>query len=310
MTAPFRGHVVALVGATASGKTAAALEVARRLPVEVVSADSRQVRAEMRIGTAAPVDDELAAVPHHLVGIVTPDAPWSLAEFLARARAALKEVWNRGRLPLIVGGTGQYVWALLEGWQPPAVSPDPVLRARLEEEAARSGPAPLIEELRDLNPAALARVDQRNPRRLIRAIEVARASAVGAGHVAAAQPPDFTSAVVGLRWDRERLHARADARVEAMYAAGLLEETRALLDRYPPDLPAFQSIGYAEAARVLRGEWDLVTAIERTRIETHRLIRMQATWFRVDDPRIRWVDGEHVADLVRAVEEASASRVG
>ncbi|MEZ4554801.1 MAG: tRNA (adenosine(37)-N6)-dimethylallyltransferase MiaA [Dehalococcoidia bacterium] len=310
MIASFRGRVVALVGATASGKTAAAIEVARRLPVEVVSADSRQVRAAMRIGTAAPTDEELAAVPHHLVGVVAPDAPWSLAEFLARARAALEDIWGRGRLPLIVGGTGQYVWALLEGWQPPAVPPDPALRARLEGEAARCGPAPLIEELRALDPAALARVDQRNPRRLIRAIEVARSAAAGAGPPPAVQAPEFASAVVGLRWDRERLHARADARVEAMYASGLLEETRALLDRYPPDLPAFQSIGYAEAARVLRAGWDLVTAIERTRIETHRLIRMQATWFRADDPRIRWVDGARVDDVVRAVEEAAASRVG
>ncbi|MBX7112301.1 MAG: tRNA (adenosine(37)-N6)-dimethylallyltransferase MiaA [Dehalococcoidia bacterium] len=306
MTAPSRRHLVALVGATASGKTEAAVEVARRLPVEVISADSRQVRAGMRVGTAAPTDEELAAVPHHLVGVVEPDAPWSLAEFLARARAALEDIWSRGKLPLVVGGTGQYVWALLEGWQPPAVPPDPALRARLEEAAARCGPAPLIEELRALDPDALARVDARNPRRLIRAIEVARAG-VSAPTVT---PRDFTGQVVGLHRDREVLHARADARAERMVATGLLEETRGLLERYPADLPAFQSIGYAEAIRVLRGEWDLATAVARMKIETHRLIRMQATWFRADDPRIRWVDSDRSEDVVRAVEEAAAARVG
>lgn len=306
MTAPSPRHLVTLVGATASGKTEVAVEVARRLPVEVVSADSRQVRAGMCIGTAAPTDEELAAVPHHLVGVASPDAPWSLAEFLSRARAALEDIWSRGRLPLVVGGTGQYVWALIEGWQPPAVPPDPALRARLEEAAARCGPAPLVEELRALDPEALARVDARNPRRLIRAIEVARAGVAAPAVV----PPDFTSHVVGLHRDREALHARADARVERMVVAGLLEETRSLLERYPPDLAAFQSIGYAEAIRVLRGEWDLATAVARMKIETRRLIRMQATWFRADDPRIRWVDGERIEDVVRAVEEAAAARVG
>lgn len=306
MTAASGRHLVALVGATASGKTDIAVEVARRLPIEVVSADSRQVRSGMRIGTAAPTDEELAAVPHQLVGVVPPDAPWSLAEFLARARATLDDVWGRGKLPLVVGGTGQYVWALVEGWQPPAVPPDPALRARLEETAARCGPAPLIEELRALDPDALARVDVRNPRRLIRAIEVARAGVP----MPAVAPPDFSARVVGLRRDRETLHARADARVERMVAGGLMDETRGLLDRHPADLAALQSIGYAEAIRVLRGEWDLATAIERMKIETHRLIRMQATWFRADDPRIHWVDGERVEDVVRAVEEAAAARVG
>ncbi|MBM4416305.1 MAG: tRNA (adenosine(37)-N6)-dimethylallyltransferase MiaA, partial [Chloroflexi bacterium] len=167
--------LVAIVGPTAAGKTAAALAVARRLPVEVVSADSRQVRAGMRIGTAAPTEAELAAVPHHLVGCVAPDAPWTLADFLREARTALAAIWARGRLPLLVGGTGQYVWALLEGWQPPAVPPDPALRAALEREAAGAGVGALHARLAALDAGAAARVDARNPRRVIRALEVALA---------------------------------------------------------------------------------------------------------------------------------------
>ncbi|MFA7296178.1 MAG: tRNA (adenosine(37)-N6)-dimethylallyltransferase MiaA [Dehalococcoidia bacterium] len=292
-------RLVAIVGATASGKTAAAVAVAARLPVEVVSADSRQVRAGMVIGTAAPTPEEQAAVPHHLVGHVPPNAAYTLADFLREAREALDGIWARGHLPLLVGGTGQYVWALLEGWQPPAVAPDLVLRAELEAQLAAEGVEALFARLRDLAPLAAARLaDPHNPRRVIRAIEVALADAPPP----TVEPPDFGWGVVGLDWPREALHARADARVEAMYAAGLVEETRGLLARYDSALPAFHTIGYAEAARVVSGEWDLPTAIERTKIATHRLIRMQATWFRGDDPRIRWVPGGDLDAVVGAVE--------
>ena len=299
-------HLVALVGATASGKTATAISVAQRLPVEVVSVDSRQIRAEMRIGTAAPTDQELAAVRHHLIGVVPIDAPWSLADFLARAREALDDIWSRGKMPLLVGGTGQYVWALLEGWQPPTVPPDHALRAELEAEAARHGAQALYGRLMVLDPEAATRVDRHNPRRLVRAIEVALA-----GGPAPVQPlaPDFTSPVIGVQWSREVLHARADERVERMYAQGLVTETRDLLERYPASLPSFQTIGYAEAARVVRGEWSVETAIARTKIATHRLIRMQATWFRKDDPRIEWIDGDDLEGAVRAVEAAARPRV-
>ncbi len=306
---PPRRRLVAIVGPTAGGKTAAAIEVARRLAragaapgaVEVVSADSRQLRAGMRIGTAAPTDDELAAVRHHLVGIVAPDAPWSLAEFLAAAREALEGIWARDGLPLLVGGTGQYVWALLEGWRPPAVPPDAELRAALEAEAAAGGVEALHARLLAIDPLAAASIDARNPRRLIRAIEVAAAG----GARGSVQPPDFDSRVIGLSWPREEIHRRADQRVEAMYAAGLVQETLGLLARYPASLPALRTIGYAEAARHLRGEWDLATAIERTKIATHRLIRMQAAWFRADDPRIQWVPGDDMQAVAEAVLAAS-----
>jgi tRNA dimethylallyltransferase len=303
---PGARRLVAIVGPTAGGKTAAAVEVARHVPAEVISADSRQVRAGMRIGTAAPTDEELAAVPHHLVGIVAPDAPWTLADFLRAAREAMDGVWAQERLPLLVGGTGQYVWALLEGWQPPTVPPDEALRAELEAQAAAEGPAPLYARLLALDPEAAARVDRQNHRRLIRAIEVALAG----GARGTVTPPDFEWAVIGLDWPREAIHARADVRVEAMYAAGLVEETRGLLERYDVGLPALRTIGYAEAARVVRGEWDLATAIERTKIATHRLIRMQAAWFREDDPRIEWVDGANLAAAVDAIERAARGPVG
>jgi len=295
-----------IVGPTASGKTALATALARRHPIEVISADSRQVRREMAIGTAAPTPEELAAVPHHLVGTIAPDAPWSLAEFLDAVRAAIEGVLARGRLPVVVGGTAQYVWALIEGWSVPAVPADPEIRARLEEEACRLGGDALHARLATLDPASAARIDARNVRRVIRALEINEVTGAPVPPLDRAQSREAGDGwrIFGLDWQREALHSRADSRVEAMYAAGLVEETRALLDRYAPDLPALSSIGHAEAARVVRGEWTIEEAIARTKIETHRLIRMQATWFRRDDDRITWLEGSDLEATVEAVEAA------
>ncbi|MSP22890.1 MAG: tRNA (adenosine(37)-N6)-dimethylallyltransferase MiaA [Dehalococcoidia bacterium] len=301
--------LVAIVGATASGKTAAAIEVARRLPVEIVSADSRQIRREMRIGTAAPTAAELAAVRHHLVGILQPDEPWTVADFLASARAALEDIWARGRLPLIVGGTGQYVWALLEGWRVPPTAANPVLRAELEALVMEpGGPEELRTRLEARDPASAGRIAPQNLRRIIRAIEIVEATGAPVAPLAHRQP-DFDWRVIGVGWTREELHQRADARAAAMYAGGLVEETRALIERYGAGLPALATIGYAEAARVVFGEWNVATALARTKIETHRLIRMQATWFRRDDARIEWVlgaDRESIGALVERTLDVSA----
>ena len=298
--------LVAIVGATASGKTAAAIEVARRLPVEVISADSRQLRRQMRIGTAAPTEDELAAVPHHLVGVLEPDEPWTVADFLARANAAIEEIWARGRLPLLVGGTGQYVWALLEGWQVPPASANPALRAELEALATQpGGPQALRARLESGDPASAARIAPQNLRRIIRAIEIVEGTGAPVAPLER-RAPGFEWRIVGLDWTREELHARADVRAAAMYAGGLIEETRALIERFGPALPALATIGYAQAARVVLGEWDAAAALARTKIETHRLIRMQATWFRRDDPRIRWVPGADLEAAAAAVERAFA----
>ena len=301
-------HLVALLGATAAGKTAAAVAIARRMPVEVVSADSRQLRCGMRVGTAAPTDAELAAVRHHLVGIVEPDAPWTLADFLRRAREALEQIWDRGRTPLLVGGSGQYVWALLEGRSVPAVPPDPRLRARLEAEAAEHGAEAVHARLAAADPASARRIDARNLRRVIRALEIVEATGapVPPGKP---EPPDFGWSAVGIAWPREALYARADARVERMYGAGLVEETRALIARCGRDFEALKSVGYAEAVRFLAGEWDRRAANERTKTETHRLIRQQAAWFRLDDERIDWRDGADLEGVVGAVVAAARAPV-
>jgi len=301
-----RPLVIAIVGPTAAGKTGIAVEVARRLPVEVISADSRQVRQGMSIGTAAPTLAEVAVVPHHIVGVVAPDAPWAITDWLDLARAAVDEVHARGRIPLLVGGTGQYVWALLEAWEVPAVPANPSLRTRLEETAAVEGHEVLHAQLAAVDPASAARIDPRNVRRVVRALEIVEATGAP---VPPLEPrdPGFDARIIGLRWSREEIHRRADARVDVMFAAGLVDETRALVGRYGRDFEALRSIGYREALAVLDGTMTMAQAVERTRIETHRLIRMQAAWFREDDPRIQWVEGANVPAAVEAVVSAAGS---
>ena len=263
----------------------------------------------MRIGTAAPAETELAAVPHHLVGVAGPCAPWTLADFLAGAHGALDAIWARGRLPLLVGGTGQYVWALLEGWRPPPAPPDPALRARLEREARERGPQAVHARLVALDPRSAARIDARNLRRTIRAIEIVEATGAPIAPLRRAPPP-WPWRAVGLAWPHEALDARTDARAARMYAAGLVAETRALIARCGADFEALRAIGYAEAARVVAGEWDEATAVARTQRATRRLIRRQAAWFRADDERIAWRDGTDLGGVVRAVEAATREMQG
>lgn len=305
---PHTRRLVALLGATASGKTALAVEIARRLPVEVVSADSRQLRRSMVIGTAAPAAEEQAAVRHHLIGIIEPDAPWTLADWLVAAREAIEGAWSRDALPLLLAGTGQYVWALLEGWSVPAVPPNPALRAELEAVVGREGAVELHARLAAVDPPSAERIDVVNTRRVIRALEIVEATGVPVPPLRH-QPPDFQWHAVGLRWPREELYARADRRVERMYRDGLVEETRALIEAHGRDFEALRSIGYAEALHVIDGDWETQEAVERTKTATHRLIRMQGTWFRDDDSRIEWIDGSDALAAAAAVEAAAGTPV-
>jgi tRNA dimethylallyltransferase len=301
-------HLVAVVGPTGSGKTAASIKAARWLDAEIVAADSRQVRREMRIGTAAPTDEELAAAPHHLVGIVDPCDDWALPDFLEAARAALEDVWRRGKTPLLVGGTGQYIWALLEGWRVPAVAPNPALREELERLAEDQGSHALHRRLAWSDPKSADRSDPRNVRRLVRAVEIVETTGQPVPPLEK-QPPDFTWSVVGLEWPRDELHERVDRRAEEMYATGLVEETGNLIKRYGRDTRALHTIGYAQAAHVVEGEWPLDKAIARTKIETHRLIRMQGNWFSREDPRIKWVDGRDQHLVAKKVVRAATPQL-
>ena len=284
-------RLIAIVGATATGKTALGIALARALDGEIVNADSRQVYRGMDIGTAKPTPGEQAAAHHHLIDILDPDQTVTLAAYLDLAKAALDDVWSRAKQPIVVGGTGQYVWALLEGWRVPRVPPDRDLRARLEARAAHEGPGALLEQLRALDPASADRLDPANVRRIVRAIEVTQATGRPFSDWQRKDRPDYDTVVLGLRLDRAALHARIDARVDAMIAAGLVDEIRRLnAAGYGCDLPSMSGIGYRQVCEHLRGERTLADAIARIKTETHRLARMQHAWFKPADPRIHWLE--------------------
>lgn len=298
--------LVALVGATATGKTDTAIALAERLEAEVVSADSRYFYTGMDIGTAKPSPAERARVPHHLIDVTTPDRPWSLTIFQQAAQRAIAEIHARGRLPLLVGGTGQYVRAVIEGWDAPPQEPDPRLRDALEAWAGQIGPLALHQKLALLDPPAAQTIDYQNVRRTIRALEVI----FGSGRRFSAQRRKSGSPyhvlLVGLQRPRPEIYARVDARIDQMLAAGWLDEVRALLRQgYRLDLPGLSAIGYRELAYYLRGRATLPEAVTLIKRQTRVFVRRQAMWFRADDPAIHWVAAgegavEQIEGLIRA----------
>ena len=279
----------AIVGSTATGKTELAMAVAGGLAVEILVADSRQVYRGMDIGTAKPDAAAQAAVPHHLLDLAAPDQPFSVADWLVAARHAVTQVASRGRLPLLVGGSGLYVAALLDGYDLGAAPPSPAIRTELEAALAQDGLPALAARLADLDPLTAAATDLRNPRRVVRALE--RAQLLG-GNAPRPRSLPWAGPVtqIGLRRPRAVLDRRIDARAAQLFSDGLLPEVQGLLDAgYGRDLPPMSGHGYAEAARFLVGEWSLDEAIAVTARRTRQYARRQETWFRRDG-RIRWID--------------------
>ena len=297
--------LLVLVGPTAIGKTDVAVRLAARLPLEAVNADSRQVYRGMDIGTGKPSADERAALPHHLIDVVDPPERYHAARFRRDALEAIARIRARGRLPVVVGGTGLYVRALLKGLHP-APPADPALRVELEAIAAAQGSEALHRRLAERDPAAAARLHPRDRVRLVRALEVLTLGGPGP------EPADWSSAVppfrllmVGLRQSREALGRRIADRVRAMVARGMMSEVQGLLEAgYDEALPAMGGIGYRQFSAVLRGD---MTEAEATRLmirDTTRYAKRQMTWF-ARDPEVRWLDVDAVGGpdgTARAVE--------
>ena len=296
--------LLVIVGATAVGKTALSLELARLFQGEIVSADSRLFYRGMDIGTAKPSPAEQITVPHHLIDICDPDETLTLAKYQRLAYATIDRIEGNGRLPILVGGTGQYVRAIVEGWGIPEVAPHPSLREAL---AALGGPE-LARWLRHLDSAAAQKLDPRNVRRVIRALEVTLLKGRPISELQRKNLPPYRIAQIGLHRSRESLYQRIDARVVAMMAEGLLAELKGLQDGgYGRDLPSMSGLGYRQLWAYLAGEMSLEDAIERIKFETHRFARQQATWFRRDDPAINWFElgeGEGERDRPESVDGA------
>lgn len=299
--------LLVVTGPTASGKTALAVALAERLDGEIINADSRQFYRGMDIGTAKPTADELARVPHHMLDVLDPDGPCSLAWFLDAAHAAILDIRTRGRLAVLAGGTAQYVRALVEGWNVPRAEPDPALRAVLAARAAIEGGQALHAELEQADPDRAAQIDPRNVRRVIRALEVVAARQRAPLPLPAPRADLGRIAALAIRWPRAALYARIDARVEAMFAAGFVEEVRRLnAAGYSCALPSFSAIGYREVCGHLRGELTIDEAITRTQLATHRLARSQDTWFRAFPLPIHWLDaGPALPERALAVVQAT-----
>jgi tRNA dimethylallyltransferase len=273
--------LIAIVGATAVGKTRLALDLAAQSGAEIVSADSRQIYRGMDIGTAKPTPAEQSAVPHHLIDIVDPDESFSLARFQDLATAAIDDILARGRQPLLVGGTGQYLAAILEGWQIPRVAPQPELRAALEREAALHGNVALHQRLADIDPAAAAAIAPENLRRIIRALEVFEVSGQPISAQQGRRPPPYPIETRWLIRERNELYARIDQRVDAMMAAGLLNEVAGLIAQgYQWELPAMSSLGYIQFRPCLAGAAERADCVQQLKYDTHAFARRQKSWFR------------------------------
>jgi tRNA dimethylallyltransferase len=292
--------LLALVGPTAVGKTALSLHLAQTFSGEIISADSRLFYRGLDIGTAKPTPAERAAIPHHLIDICQPDQTLTLGEYQQMAYEAVAAVHGRHHLPLLVGGTGQYIQAVLEGWGIPRIPPQPALRTALEQ----LGGAELGRWLAHLDPPAAANIDPRNVRRVIRALEVTLVAGVPITTQQRKTPPPYHTLILGLHRDRADLYQRIDARVRQMVADGLVAEVEGLLAKgYPWELPSLSGLGYRQLRPYLAGEQTLEEAIARIQFETHRFVRQQKTWFQPHDERIVWLDAAD-PDLFAQAETA------
>jgi tRNA dimethylallyltransferase len=290
-------QLIAIVGPTGIGKSRLALYLAGLYNGEIVSADSRQVYRFMDIGTAKPTPGEMAQIPHHLINVVNPDEEFSLAQYQELAYKAIENIFQRGRLPFLVGGSGLYVKAILEGWQIPRVSPDKNFRYNSEKEANENNIDGLYQELVRVDPDAAAKIDRRNVRRVIRALEVHTKARKPFSELGRKHPPPFNSLIIGLTADRPFLYRMVDLRVDEMLEHGFAGEVENLIQMgYDLSLPAMSGIGYRQVGQLLKGELNRDAAARKIKTGTHRFIRHQYAWFRLDDKNIRWFDIEHQGD--------------
>ena len=303
MAAPPR--VVVIAGPTASGKTGLAVALAQRVGGEVVSADSQQVYRGLDVGTAKPTLEERAAVPHHLLDVAEPGEGWDAARFVQLADEAIAAIVARGAVPLVVGGTGLYIRALLHGMVE-APGRDPRLRAELESEAARLGRPALHARLAAVDPEAATRIRPNDLVRIVRALEIAASgktqSELFRAHAFA--PVRYQATLFALAPAREELQRRIDERVEAMFRGGILDEARLLLERFGAELPPRLPIGYGAAADVVRGRLTLEEAVRRVQAETRQYARRQVIWLR-SEPGVEWLTPPwDIASLARRVNSA------
>ncbi|MDD4873720.1 MAG: tRNA (adenosine(37)-N6)-dimethylallyltransferase MiaA [Dehalococcoidales bacterium] len=282
--------IIAIIGPTGIGKSQLAIKIAQIFNGEIVGADSRQVYRFMDIGTAKPDSNERTLVPHYLVDIINPHEAFSLAEYQQQCVSTINDIINRQKLPLLVGGSGQYVWSILENWRIPRVTPDLEYRNQLEQRASEKGREDLYHELEIVAPEAAKRIDRSNVRRVIRALEICK-NFGDTDNQPYKNNSLYNALIIGLTIDREKLYRRIDSRVDEMIKKGLVREVEKLVRMgYNLDLPSMSGIGYRQIGMFLKGEINLDSAVRQIKFESHRYVRGQYNWFKLKDDRIKWFD--------------------
>lgn len=285
--------LILIVGPTAVGKTELAIQLAEQLHGEIISADSRLFYRCMDIGTAKPSRAEMARVPHYLIDIVEPDQTLSLAVFQQKAKEIIADIHARGKLPFLVGGTGQYVRAVTQGWTPPEVEADDRLRSELEKMKEEHGHEWLHSKLKTLDPEAADKIDARNARRTVRALEVILSTGRKFSEQRGQSDSPYHLITIGLTRPREELYQRVDQRIDAMFANGFVDEVQGLLEKgFAADLPSMSAIGYRECVKVIKGELTVEQAKVEMRRVTRVFVRRQANWFKESDPGIQWFQAQ------------------
>lgn len=302
--------VIMIVGPTAVGKTDLAIHIAKSVNAEIISADSRLFYKGMDIGTAKPTSEQQKEMPHFLVDVAEANEVWSLSMFQSECHRLIEDIHGRGKLPMLVGGTGQYFRALVEGWEIPPQEPDNSLRDVLEKVGQEIGPEELFKKLQLLDPEAAKRIDPQNMRRTVRALEVILMTGEKFSEQRRKSEPHFRFWVIGLTRPRAELYQRIDERIEKMFNDGLVEETKKLLDSgIASENPNMSAIGYREVAQYICGEISLGEAKMLMKRKTREFVRRQANWFKLDDPNIHWytmqpgIEEQIIRDLRIAIFE-------
>ena len=296
-------NLIAIVGPTAIGKSRLALQLAQNYKGEIVSADSRQIYRYMDIGTAKPSMQELCLVPHHLIDIIKPDETFSLSQYQQLASRAINAIYQRQKQAFLVGGSGQYLWSVVEDWGIPKVAPDQDFRRRMEQKATSGGGEELYRELLLRDPIAASRIDRYNIRRIIRALEISKAN--NASYHQLKKSTTYNALIIGLTMDRTELFRRIDSRIDKMIERGFVEETKKLMDMgYSFNLPSMSSIGYRQIGEFIKGMVSLEAATQQIKYESHRLVRQQYNWFSLKDDRIRWfeINSRIIPDIIAFVD--------
>ena len=303
-----KSPLIIILGPTAVGKTDLSINLAKAFNGEIISADSRYLYRGMDIGTAKPTLKERAGVPHHLIDVADPDEVWSLALYQSEINRIIKEIHERNKLPFLVGGTGQYIRAIVEGWNIPPQPPDSRMREVLTSWGESLGAEELHRKLTLIDPVAAANIEPNNIRRTIRAFEVIFLTGERFSDLRSRQKCPYSVLQIGLKRDRAELYERIDTRIEMMVGEGLLEETAKLLEKgYSVNLPSLSAIGYREMVSVLQNEITLDEAILLMKRYTRIFVRRQANWFKENDPKIHWFDMhegvlEEIINLIRSGE--------